>query len=376
MKTLILPTNTGQGHNCASQAVKESLEALGITALVEDVLNTGKQKSQTVSRLYDAAVHRVPKFFGALYSLAEHISSSKRHSPVYYANALYARSVYQRIQDCQPDAIVCPHMFSAHAVSFIRSRYGLDIPSIGIITDYSCSPFWEECTLDRYIVADEAVADECAARGMDRAKLAPLGIPVSARFAQRMPKAEARVLLGIQKEKVFVVMGGSMGFGSIPNIAAELSRRVPDAQTVAVCGTNADAFCQTQVIPGVMALPFTDQIDTLMDAADVLLTKPGGLTTTEAMVKRVPLVMTMPIPGGEARNAAFISRMGMGLLANTALQSVDAAVSLLADEQARQRMLDAQSRHVSQTAAADAAQLIQALILDKGGAVVCGGRAS
>ncbi|MDR0397517.1 MAG: glycosyl transferase [Oscillospiraceae bacterium] len=372
MKTLIFPTSTGQGHNCASLAVKEALESLGATVRVEDALDAGKQKSQTVSRLYDTAVRRVPRLFGALYGLAERISSSKRHSPVYYANALYARSVLERINAFEPDAIVCPHMFSAHAVSFLRAKHGLTIPSVGIITDYTCSPFWEECGLDSYIVANEEVAGECASKGMDKGKLFPLGIPVSARFSQKRDKKAARAELGIMKEQVFVVMGGSMGFGSIPETAALLVRSVPEAQVVAVCGSNADALEQARAIEGVIAMSFTNKVETLMDAADVLLTKPGGLTTTEAMVKRVPLVMTSPIPGGEARNAEFIARMGMGLIAHSAEEAVKAAVGLLADKGRCERMLAAQERLVSQTAAADAAVLIRGMIERKGGDRECG----
>ncbi|MDR1600435.1 MAG: hypothetical protein LBS11_11295 [Oscillospiraceae bacterium] len=372
MKTLIFPTSTGQGHNCASLAVMEALEPLGVEARIEDALNAGRQKSKTVSRLYDLAVRRVPRFFGALYGFAERISSSKRHSPVYYANALYAGSVYERIKAYAPDAIVCPHMFSAHAVSYLRSRYGLNIPAVGIITDYTCSPFWEECNLDEYVVANDEVAAECASKGMDAARLRPLGIPVSPRFKARRPKAEARAALGIVKEKVLVVMGGSMGFGRIPETAALLARSAPDAQVIAVCGSNTDALDQSRVIEGVMALPFTDKVEILMDAADVLLTKPGGLTTTEAMVKRVPLVITSPIPGGEARNAGFIARMGMGLLANTAQEAADAAAALLADSAARGRMLDAQARLVSQTAAEDTAALVRGMIVRKGEDAACG----
>ncbi|MDR2657069.1 MAG: glycosyl transferase [Oscillospiraceae bacterium] len=372
MKTLIFSTSTGQGHNCASEAVKGALESLGVDARIEDVLNAGKQKSQTVSHTYDLLVRKAPNLFGALYSLAERISSSKRHSPIYYANALYARSVYNRINAHHPDAIVCPHMFSAHAITFIRSKHGLDIPCVGVITDYCCSPFWEECGLDAYIVANEAVADECASKGMDRARLFPLGIPVSERFRSKQSKAAAREALGIQRERVLVVMGGSMGFGSIPETAALLSRLVPDAQVVAVCGSNADALDQTRAINGIIAMPFTDRVETLMDAADVLLTKPGGLTTTEAMVKRVPLVITSPIPGGEQRNAEFIARMGMGLLANTAREAADAAQTLLSDISAREHMLDAQSRNVSQTAAMDAALLIRGMIERKEANAACG----
>jgi len=372
MRTLIFPTDTGQGHNRASQALKEYLDTQGVDTWIEDVLNTGKQKSGFVSKLYDQAVQRVPKFFGMLYAFAEHISTSKHHSPIYLLNSLYANSLYQRINEWQPDVIVCPHMFSAHAVTRIIEKHGLKIPTVGIITDYCWSPFWEETCLDRYVTANQAVVEDCVARGMDREKLVPLGIPVSSRFVIKQTKAEARAKLGITKDKVFVVMGGSMGFGKIPELAAELAARMPEAQVAAVCGKNCDAFAKAQAQENVMAFPYIDNVDILMDAADVLLTKPGGLSTTEAMVKRVPLVITMPIPGGEVRNADQIVKMGMGISVNTVQDAADAACSLMMNQEAQRVMLAAQAKHCSATAAKDIGDLVLELVKTQGGERSCG----
>jgi len=361
VKVLIFPTNTGQGHKCAALAVKEYLDTLGADTRIVDVLDIGRKKSGFFSGLYDGAVNHVPRFFGALYAFAEHISSAKRHSPIYMMNTFYTGAFKKMIEEERPDVIVCPHMFSAHSVTRLIEKHGLSIPSVGILTDYTCSPFWEEMRLDRSIVANQAVADECAAKGMDRSRLAPTGIPVSARFNRKIPKDEARAAFGIKKQTVFAVMGGSMGYGKIPELSAELVRRRPDAEVIAVCGNNAAVYEKTKSIEGVRALRFIDNVDALIDAADVFLTKPGGLSTTEAMTKRVPLVITMPIPGGEARNAEHIAGSGMAVSAGTVKDAADAACALLADPKARAAMIAAQEKHCSVTAAKDAGDLIMEL---------------
>lgn len=362
MRVLIFPTSTGQGHNQASKALKEYLDSRGVETTISDVLDTGKKKKSTgVSKLYEWLVNRVPRVFGALYAIGEHISSSRRHSPIYYLNALYADSLCQTIEDERPDVIVCPHLFSAQAVTRLIEKKKLNIPTVGINTDYCWSPFWEETRLDRYVVADEVVAQECAARGMKRETLLPLGIPVSAKFSEKMPKEQARAAFGIPNETVFVINGGSMGYGKIPELAAALVRRRPDAAVVAVCARNAAAYNKVKDIKGVTALEFVENIDVLLDAADVLLTKPGGLSTTEAMVKRLPFVITMPIPGGEERNAAHIAQTGMAVLAETVEDAADAACRLATDEEARRAMRQAQERYCSESAARDIGELVISL---------------
>jgi len=362
LRVAIFSTDTGQGHNCASKAVQEVLIRQGVDAQILNVLNAGKQKSKTISRLYDGLVNRVPALFGALYALAERISSPTRHSPIYYLNALYAASLGEAIAKLDPQVIVCPHMFSAHAVTRLIDKYGLKIPTVGIITDYSCSPFWEESRLDAYVVASPEVAEECASRGMERARLHPIGIPVGEKFNRRTDKRAARAALGIEGDKVIVVMGGSMGYGRIPETAERLAQAIPDAQVIAVCGTNTCALEKAKNIPRVTALPFIEHIDVLMDAADVLLTKPGGLSATEAMAKRVPLVITMPIPGGEVRNAQFIERMGMAVTANSPAAAASAACALMRDACARVEMIAAQEAHYDINSAEKIAELILKMV--------------
>jgi len=326
------------------------------------VLNTGKKKSQFISKFYDRLVNYTPFLFGALYHLGELISSPKRHSPIYLLNTLYHKSLLRQINDYDPQLIVCPHMFSAHAVTWLLERGQLHVPTVGLITDYTWTPFWEENALDLYIVANQAVADECMAHGIPREKLAPAGIPVGARFQQKMGKAQAREAFGVSGDEiVFGIMGGSMGYGKIFEIAAELHRQMPQARVLAVCGTNQAVFDRVKSIPNVTALGFISNVDVLMDAVDVLLTKPGGLSTTEAMTKRVPLVITNPIPGGEERNSTMLASLGMAVVAKTPVQAVAAARALVEDPAAAARMTEAQRLNCSVSAAQDSGELIMQL---------------
>lgn len=351
MKILFLSTATGQGHNSASYAAAHYLESVGCEAIVTDVLKSGKKNvSSPVSHAYERITVHLPWLFGFLYHMGEIVSSSKHHSPIYYLNSLYAEKLLEKLQKLQPDVIACPQIFAAQAVTRLREKYGYQVPAAGIITDYNRSPFWEETRLDYYLIPASELAGELAACGIPAEKLIATGIPVDARFKNRTPKAEARRAFGLTAERVFVVMGGSMGYGKILETARALLAKVQYAQVVAVCGHNRRLFLRLQGMERMVPVEYIDNVDLLMDAADVLLTKPGGLSSTEAMVKGVPLVFMQPLPGDERKNAAFLCGQGAALPGFTAEAAAAAAAALINDPDKCSAMLASQRRCIPQDA--------------------------
>ena len=345
MKALILSTKTGQGHNSASMAIAGCLENEGWEAVVSDVLKSGKRNvSAPVSALYDNIVLHIPALFGMLYRAGELVSSSKHHSPIYYLNSIYSEKLLDKIKSIEPQIIVCPHIFSAQAVTRLYEKHGLSIPSVGVITDYTCSPFWEETRLDAYVIPAPQLIEEFTSKGISRGKLYPLGIPVSSCFKKSHNKADARREFGITAERVFTVMGGSMGYGHIRELSTLLAKKMPKAQVIAVCGRNKKLFESLKEIRNIIPFQFIDNIDVLMDATDVLLTKPGGLSATEALSKRIPVVLTCPIPGGEERNADFLSSIGVAEYAKTPGEAVEKAIDLAFDMRKCTAMIEAQKK--------------------------------
>lgn len=345
MKFLILSTATGQGHNSAAYAVAEFLETRGCRANVLDVLKLKDEAvSKRVSRLYAGVTIHAPRFFHRLYRLGERVSSPGGRSPIFRLNTLYADRLYGEICRFRPDAIVCTHIFCAQAVTDLRERYGLKIPAAGIATDYTCIPFWEESSLDGYVIPSPALADEFAAKGIPENKLVPIGIPVRPEFLKCAPKEEARRSFGLAAAHIFLVMGGSMGYGNLDRIAGALAKTVPDSQVVVLCGSNERLLRRMESVRNVIPMRYTDRVCALMDAADVVLTKPGGLSSTEAVAKRVPTVLTQPIPGCEERNAEFLSARGAAAFSDGTLSAVLAARRLALSPRAARDMERAQER--------------------------------
>lgn len=368
MNILVLSCNTGEGHNSAGRAVYEKLRQEGICCEFKDTLAIGSERaSRCVNSIYVGITTKSPNTFRLLYKAGDAVSRLKGKSPVYAANKLNAKGIYEYIVSHKIDAVVTPHLFPAETLTGIRKRYGKFFKFIAVATDYTCIPFWGETEPDYFIVPHKDLIDEFSDKGIKKQTLLPLGIPVSERFKRHTPKEEARRQLGLDETKTtLLLMSGSMGFGKPEAlISALLHAFGRDTSIVALCGGNQkllDALGKAfSEYPNVYAKPFTDQVGLYMDASDLLFTKPGGLTSTEAAVKNIPLVHTAPIPGCETINAQFFSERGLSLFCpGRPEETARRAYELLTDENKRRSMCMRQKEHIS----ADAAGGICALLND------------
>ena len=289
MKILILSCNTGEGHNSAGWAVKEYLELQGHQVVMEDMmLLKGARTSKAVGGAYVGIVKHFPLLFGLGYRLGGWVSSDKRKSPVYYACSLLAGTLKGYLEQKRFDAVVTPHLYPAETLTAMKKKGWLKIPVVAIGTDYTCIPFWEETDCEYYVIPHEDLIEEFVKRGIPREKLLPWGIPVRQSFMKQWNKKEARKICHIpQNNKSYLVMGGSMGFGKIQIFVLELARRMEaDENMVVICGNNKklEKLLKRELVhrKNVKVLGYTDQVAAYMAACDVIFTKPGGLSSTEA----------------------------------------------------------------------------------------------
>lgn len=359
MRTLILSCNTGQGHNAAGRAVLEAFLARGEDCEMKDALSFASQRaSEIISKAYLKMTVETPWLFGGLYKAGDFIRSDRRKSPVYLANIGYAERLMRYIEEREIDAVVAPHLFPAEAMTHLREKRGLPTRFYVVVTDYTCIPFWEETQADLFFIPHADLTGEFAERGIPRKRLAVTGIPVSRQFVNRAPREEARDALGIERdERLFVVMTGSMGYGNVLGLLRSLAaHRDSSMRFVVLTGHNADlkasideAFADDR---RVQAMPFIEEVPLYMDACDLLLTKPGGLTSTEAAVKNVPILHTEPIPGCETRNARFFEERGMSRCVRGG-DALTPAMDLLNHPDQLEAMRAAQRRHMRPGAADD-----------------------
>lgn len=344
----ILHATAGSGHKSAAVALARALGAMAPDALVREVdtlVFASRLYARTYSGGYNAMAQRAPRLWGALYHLWEQEGVNRSAGPARLAfDRLSLRRLVRVVEREHPDAIVCTHFLPLEALSPRRGEGRLRVPLYGVITDFTAHPMWAYPHVDRYFVASDAVAAELHGHGVPRDRIEVTGIPVDPRFAQTIGRDAARARFGLDPARGMVlVMGGGSGVGPLATLAESLAALPSAPQILVVCGTNAklrgdvlelDAAKRGQV----RALGFTHDVDALFEACDAVVSKAGGLTCSEALIKRTPLVVFRPTPGQEVRNAEFLEAGGAAVHADS-VESVVATVGRwLADPAARERV--------------------------------------
>lgn len=369
MDALIMSCGTGGGHNSAAAAVKEELERRGFRVMLFDPYElVSKRLSRSIDQTYIGMVQRSPRAFGAMYRLGDMYRRLPWRSPIYQANARMAGVLQRYLKTHHTDVIVMTHLYPGEIVTQMRRRGMALPPTVFVTTDYTCTPFVEEVECDRYILPGEELRAEFVRRGLPNDRLLPYGIPVRRVFAEQIGRAEARAQLGLRPDgRYCLIFGGSMGAGQIPQILRLLKKHYGDTlHPIVICGNNQRLHDRLTERFGGFAtiLRFTDRVADYLRACDLVLSKPGGLSSTEAAVVGTALIHITPIPGCETINQRFFAKRGMSLPVNEPRRELLAACDRLLDEKNRAVMIDRQHRHIDPHAAEKIGALIEQLAAD------------
>lgn len=378
---LILSASTGTGHNTAAKAVKKEWEARGGRATIKEsleFLRRGEQRLATVG--YEKVVLYTPKGFGLLYQAGNLYDKTIRTSPTHFMNGKASIRLLRYINQHHFTAVFCTHLFPMQALTDLIEENLLTIPSFSVMTDYTVIPFYRKTNLDYYFLSNPYDIPTFLEAGYTEDQLIPTGIPVDTKFNQAVDKVTARRVLDLLPPyynpnsddplpPLFVIMTGGMGYGHPLEIARDLLIMAPNAQIVLLAGNNRSlkraanrAFAHE---PGVKTIDFTDKVHLYFAAADVLLTKPGGLSSTEATTSRIPLVLTKPIPGLETYNQKFFVQHGCALAGNTSKKAAERAIFLYKHPQLSKRMMDCQAHEVKGNATATIVQKITSVLRNR-----------
>ena len=343
MRFLMLSSNTGEGHNSTAAAISEVLEARGIQCETKDVLACLSPKfSDFICNWHGRIYRTAPALADVGYRALDKLPPSNDPTPVYELLALGVNKLWQILLEGNYDAVICVHVFAGMMMTELRRAKGIHIPCCFVATDYTCSPTVEQCDMDTYFIPAPALTEEFVSCGLPEERLVPSGIPVRQTFYRSEAQADARRLLGLPKEGVIaLLMGGSMGCGPMPKIAHRLIGQMPEGSLlVAVCGRNEklyEALCEEKC-PQLRVLGYTKEISSYMDAADFIITKPGGLSSTEAANKHLPTVFINAVGGCESKNFDFFLRNGFAVGSDDAEEVIALAASLANDASLRCRI--------------------------------------
>ena len=345
MRVLILSCNTGGGHNSAASAIKEYFESVGVFCEIKDALAFDSQtKSDFISWGHVFIYKRIPRLFGAGYKFIEnHPPKPGNNSVIYDIVRKDAESLHDYLMETGYDIIVSTHIFASMILTEVRKKYLTNFKTYFVATDYTCSPGVDEIDADAFFIPHQSLISEFTGNGLPEGKLIASGIPVRHSFYEHVDAVSARRELGLPTDKrVVLMMCGSMGCGPLRELAFSLAGNIPcDTVLVVICGNNEklyEKFKKFRDIPNVFVVGFTRKISLYMDAASVILTKPGGLSSTEAATKGLPMVLIDAVPGCESKNMEFFIQNGFAVTEET-MERLTAQVNLLLADSAKAEKL-------------------------------------
>ena len=346
MKALILSVTAGYGHHSTGMAMMEVFKAHGIECEMLDTLEyISRFLGESVQNGYLLLTKNLGEAYGKVFdSLARKEEPSKSHSPETIISKFLSKKLDSYMLEYNPDFVIGTHSYATVLMTLLKERGVLNCPTFGVVTDFTLHPFWESTRLDYYILPDSLLNSAAERKGIPEDKILPFGIPIKQKFLTKLHKDEAKKQLGLSSKPLLLVMMGSMGFGDITEVIETCDKLKYDYQITVICGNNEKAkevIDNTSWEKELRCLGFTDNVDVYMDAADVLITKPGGLTTSEAMAKGVPLILMNPIPGQEERNMEFLVNSGAAIMVTKGFTVEQALHQLFGNEWRRELMIEA-----------------------------------
>ena len=322
---LILSATGGAGHTRAAQALEQAAATFEHPIRVKhyDCLDfTSKAFKKLYSESYLAIVNKAPELWGYLYTKAESKPYEKKGLMRLFDEINY-KNYLRMLKEEQPDVLLCTHFLPYLSVSATLRKAGVTAPVAAVTTDFDAHQYWVDPIVQRFYVHTEESAWQLRAKGVPAERIVIKGIPVHQQFRNRNDKSEARKKLGIDQERLTILMvWGGFGVGKAEEMVKEVSAMLeifPEQQftLMLVCGRNEKLRqrAESSDYPDnirIRVFGFVENIHELMSAADVLVSKAGGLTSAEAMAIGLPMVIVDPIPGQETRNAEIIVEQQAG----------------------------------------------------------------
>lgn len=315
LKVLFFSVSIGAGHDLAAQALAAKFKETVPEATIE-IVDTFKYINPVLNKVvagsYMETLKFTPKVWGYLYEQAE--EGERMIDLGQIMNKLLSRKLEELLNQFEPDVIICSHAFPCGIISALKEKNSLNIPLVAVITDYTIHSFWLHPYVNAYIIPSEGLKYPMLQQGIAEKLIQPKGIPIRNEFGLSMDKKQIRTELGLENKTTILVMGGGLGLGSIPEIVHTLGNCGMDLQVMVIAGSNVkleEKLKQMKTKNKLLVYGYIDFVAKLMAGADLIITKPGGLTTAEVLATGLPMVIVAPLPGQEDRNTEFLLNSGV-----------------------------------------------------------------
>ena len=320
-RLLVISVSAGSGHIRAAQGIEAHAHILfpEWTVRHRDLMQLVPAYFRKIyTDLYLKLAGGLPEAWGWLYRKTDHeptgsLTERCRRS----LQRLSAQKLFSEIADYKPDAIVCTHFLPAELLADAVLQKRLDCPVWVMVTDFDLHQMWVHEGIAGYFVANDEISFRLESSGIPKSNIVVTGIPVMPEFVNRPERDVCAAKIGLNPAyKTLLIMGGGAGLGINCHLVNSLLNLQADVQIIVMAGKNKSLLDELQKLssqwPGrLVAMGFTNKVPELMACADLVITKPGGLSTSECLVMGLPMVLINPIPGQEERNASYLLQEGV-----------------------------------------------------------------
>ncbi len=326
-KVLILSAAVGAGHLRAAEALEKTFKQMNAAEEVKniDVLNyTNPLFRRLYGKAYLDMVNTMPEVLGWMYDSLDKPWENERRR--FALDRLNTQPFINLLKKEKPDLAVCTHFLPSEIISWLKAKGKVDFPQAIVVTDFDAHAMWLCHHYEQYFVALDETKVHLSKIGIPAEKITVTGIPIDPIFAATKDKFAMREKFGLGRDKLTIlVSAGGFGVGNIEFLLQALSDLQTPSQIVAICGRNEDLKIKLEKLSKekfnnhrvtFKPIGFTKEMDEYMSAADLIVGKPGGLTTSEAMAKDLIFVVVNPIPGQEERNSDHLLEKGCAIKCN------------------------------------------------------------
>lgn len=321
-KILLLYITSNSGHHSASIAIERSLKRISPSVETLNINAFGYTNpilEKVINRTYMGVIRNKPEVWEYLYDNPKVLKSVQGlRDAIHRFNSKKLKTI---LEEFKPDACICTQAFPCGMIADYKKNLNLNLPLFGVLTDHAPHSYWIFRDVDYYITPSEVSKESFVKNGVLESRIKAFGIPIDPKFSKKHDKDEVCKKLGLDSLKPTVlIMGGSQGLGPVEDIVDILEVIDISFQIVVVCGVNKklekmlsrrSSRCRKKML----VFGHIENVDELMEASSVVVTKPGGLTTAEALAKDLPMIIVHPIPGQEMKNTDFLLQQGVAVKA-------------------------------------------------------------
>ena len=364
-RVLLLSATSGAGHVRAAQALEKAFVARGDCAV--EHIDALQYVSKFFQRIYDQAylsmVRRAPELMGLLYERTDQPWLHPRRRLA--LDRLNTAPMIRLLKRIQPDLCVATHFLPAEIIAWLIAKKKLRAHNAIVVTDYDVHAMWLCRTVDRYYLAIDEAAEYLARIGVPREKLHVTGIPIDPLFATPANRSDARKHLKLDlNATVILISAGGYGIGPVEQLVKDVLELQRPWQIAAIAGKSEKTRKRLEELakkagnlssgsPRLCPVGFTAEMDQYMAAADLMVGKAGGLTTSEALARGLPMALIEPIPGQEERNADHLLEAGAAIRCNN-LPAAAWKIAALLDDSARLARMREAAKNLGRPGAAAA----------------------